>query len=53
MPSVVLSDASWDWDAGRAMLERGRLGLNKPGDDTGVLLAVRLGMWESGGGTMW
>jgi len=32
------------------MAERGRAGLKSPGEETGVLLAVRGGMCDGGGG---
>ena len=42
---VVVSDADW---VGKVMAGRGRDGLKRPGDDTGVLLAVRWGTCEGG-----
>ena len=38
LPGVAVSEPGWD---GNSTLGRGRLGLKSPGDDTGVLLAVR------------
>lgn len=44
---MVFSDDGWPESD---MFERGMLGLKRPGDETGVLLAVRCGICEAIGG---
>jgi hypothetical protein len=48
-PGVAVSEPGCDDES---MLGRGRTGLKSPGEDTGVLLAVRDGICEGGGGRM-
>ncbi len=46
---MAVSEPGWEE---KDKLGRGRVGLKSPGDDTGVLLAVRCGICDGGGGRM-
>ena len=48
-PGVAVSEPGCD---GKDMLGRGWLGVKRPGEDTGVLLAVRCGICDGAGGRM-
>jgi len=48
-PCVAVSEPGCD---GNDMFGRGRLGLKRPGEDSGVLLAVRCGICDGGGGSI-